>query len=432
MENDKSNDKCSSYVITKKYYSTETMMDDNNKPIFFDKEFDTTNYDLIEEKYRKQRDNLSSEEFILFLTDELKSKGKMDEQSAEYMATTLVNQAKKVREGDYALLVNTREDNMPDTMEFYIRNNDVWVLDKDVDSNMFIKDDDVLCNIEYNCIYNPAEKKDDKCESMDVSKDTVINNALKQILDQFDKNYNISKDELNSHIRKQLDYFGRTFDKLQQIKRTQFFKYNKQQYELGLSVVDNMKEIIVSPYAKLRDLIMGQNDFIKKQTDIIQFVTNYCREGEPEFPNIHDGEMENEWWLYCKKTDTKLLPRFLYTLANTFIIKPDKYNDVLNELKRTIGKLGDEGDAWVDKHSGEVICYIDLDVSEGYKDGFVDKSRDIIEQDIGEVIIEKQKEKKSKRLSSEGELVSNIVSILSNNMGINIEASRDFIIKVVT
>ena len=439
MEKDTENDKCSSYIIAKKYYSKDRMMEDNDKAIYFDKEFDTTNYDIIEEKYKKQRDQLTNEEFQLFLTEELKTRSKMDEQTAEHMVETLMNQAKKVREGDYALLVNTVGEEFPDTMEYYIRNNDIWVLDKNVDSNMFIKDDDVLCNMEYNCVYNPLEKSEDKCESTEVNKDTLVNNALKDILGQFDKNYNISKDELNSRIKKQLDYFGKTFDKLQQIKRKQFFKYNNQQYELGLKVENEIKNRVISPYTKLRDLIMGQNDFIKKQTDIIQFVSLYCREGDPNIPNIHDGTMENEWWLYCKETDTKLLPKFVYILANTFITKNSEYDNVLNELKRRIGKRSDDGDAWVDEHSGEVICYIDFDVSEGYKDGFVDKSREIMEKDIGEVILEKQKDKKDlakqkkeKRLSPEGELVSNVISVLSTNMGIDIEQSRDYIVKVVT
>jgi hypothetical protein len=429
MEKDKENDKCSTYIIAKKYYSKDKMMEDNDKPIYFDREFDTTNYNIIEEKYKKQRDQLSNEDFQLFLTEELKTNSKMDEPTAEYMVETLMNQAKKVREGDYALLVNTVGEEFPDTMEYYIRNNDIWVLDKNVDSSMFIKDDDVLCNIEYKCIYNSLNKNEDKCESIDVNKDTLVNNALKEILNQFDKNYNISKDELNSRIRNQLDYFTKTFDKLQQIKRKQFFKYNNQQYEMGLKIEDEIKNKVISPYVKLRDLIMGQNDFIKRQTDIIQFVTLYCREGDPNIPNIHDGEMENEWWLYCKETDTKLLPKFVYILANTFITKNSEYDNVLNELKRQIGKRSDDGDAWVDEHSGEVICYIDFDVSEGYKDGFVDKSRAILEKDM---IVELPSNKKDKRMSPEGELVSNIVSTLSTNMGIDIEQSRDFIVKVVT
>ena len=183
---------------------------------------------------------------------------------------------------------------------------------------------------------------------------------------------------------------------MQQIKRTQFYKYNDQQRELGLNVSEELKSQVVSPYIKLRDLIMGQNDFVKKQTDIIIFVEKYCRDAQPEIPNIHDGEMENIWWLYCKETDTKLLPSFVSTLANTFVKNNEKYVETLDELKQYIGKLSDDGDMWVDEHSGWPICYIDYDVTEGYKDGFVDKSRSIIEEDVGEILIEKQREKKEK------------------------------------
>jgi hypothetical protein len=441
IEKDRQGDKCSSYVIAKKYYSSEALLADNQKPIYYDKEFDTTNYDLIEEKYKKQRDELSSEEFILFLSDEFQRKSKMDEVSAEYMANTLVNQAKKVREGDYALLILTLEgdlnekEKMADQMEYYVRRDDIWVLDKDLDPKVFIKDDDVLCNIDYSCIYNPSlaqQKSENKCESTEVSKDTIIQSTLKQIIDQFDKNYDISQVELNTHITNKINYFKSLFDRLQQMKQNNFLKYNNIQYDLGLSVEDEIKNKKISPYTKLRDLIMGQNDFIKRQNDIVQFVSLYCYEGNPLTPNINDGEMEDEWWLYCNETNTKLLPKFHLILASTFINNNSKYDDVLNDLKRKIGKRSDDGDAWVDEHSGEIICYIDLDVSEGYKEGFIDTSRAIIEKDAGEIMLEKQKEKREKRLSPEGEIVSNIVSILSINMGINIEQSREFIIRVVT
>ena len=432
-EKDKENDKCSSYIISKKYYTIDSLMEDNDKPIYYDKEFDTTNYEIVNDKYKKQRDMLSNEDFIIYLTDELKKKSKLDEESAEYMATTLVNQAKKVREGDYALLTTLFEgsDNA-DKLEYYVRNGDIWVLSNDVDPNAFIKGDDILCNMEYSCIYNPLETGEDKCESMDVSKDNIINTALKQVLEQFDKNYDISKDELNSRINTKVDYFSKIFNNLQHLKRKNYLKNNKIQYTLGLSVEDKIKNIVISPYIKIRDLIIGQNDFVKKQSDIILFVEKYCREGNPNIPNINDGEMENEWWLYCAKTNTKLLPKFYFKLADTFITNNNQYNNVLDNLKRLIGKISDNGDAWVDEHSGEVMCYIDLDVSDVFKDGFIEKSRDIIEKDIGEIMLEKQKDKKDKRLSPEGELVSNVISVLSSNMGIDIEQSRNFIVKIVT
>jgi hypothetical protein len=432
IEEDKAKDKCGAYIIAKKYYSANALIEDNDKTIYFDKLFDTTNYELVDQKYKKERDRLSKEEFMLYLTEELQQSQKLDEMSAQYMAETLVNQIKKVREGDYAMLVTAHGNNNAEQLQYYARKDDIWVLEKNIDPNAFIKEDDVLCNINYDCIYNPKERGEDKCESTELSKDTLVGNALKDILGQFDKNYKISKEELNTKIHEHLKYFKNIIDKLDKIKQKGFLKYNNQKYELGLSIADEIKERVLSPYARLRDLIMGQNDIVKKQTDLIRFIKMYAREGNPEVPNIHDGEMENEWWMYCIKTDTKLLPKFAYILADTFITNNSKYEDVLNELKRTIGKLSDEGDSWVDKHSGEVICYVDFDVSEGYADGFINKSRDILEKDAGETILEKQVGKKDRRLSPEGDLVSNVVSNLSTNMGIDVEESRDFIIKVVT
>jgi len=435
IDNDKKLDKCSSYIIAKKYYSNESLISDNNKLIYYDKDYDTTNYNLIEEKYKKERDRLSKEDFYIFLINELINKSKMTEEVAEYTATTLINQAKQVKEGDYAILVSTiNNDEGPtaNTLEYYVRTNDEWTLDNAVDPATFIKEDDVLCNLDYSCIYNSTKTEENKCESVELSKDTLVKNALKEIMDQFDANYEISETELSSKLTKSYLHYLNIFDKLENMKKQQFLKHNNYQYNLGLSVVDEIKDKVISPYSKLRNLIMGQNDFIKKQNDIVQFVALYCYEGNSLVPNINDGEMENIWWLYCKETNTKLLPKFHYMLASTFINNNSKYDEVLNNLKRTIGKRSDDGDAWVDEHSGEVICYIDLDVSESYKEGFVDTSRDILEQDIGEVILEKQQEKRDKRLSPEGEIVSNVTSILSTNMGINIEESREFIVRVVT
>jgi hypothetical protein len=235
IEKDKREDKCSSYVIAKKYYSSESLLSDNQKIIYYDKEFDTTNYEILEEKYKKQRDALTSEDFILFLTEEFKNKNKMDESSAEYMATTLVNQAKRVREGDYALLIVSLDggelnDKMADQMEYYVRRDDIWVLDKELDPKVFIKDDDILCNIDYSCIYDPLsnQKKDEnKCQSTEVSKDSIIQSTLKQIIDQFDKNYDISKVELNKHITNNINQFKTQFDRLQEMKKKYFLKMVK-------------------------------------------------------------------------------------------------------------------------------------------------------------------------------------------------------------
>ena len=435
IDKERQTDKCSSFIIAKKYYSNESLISDNNKQIYYDKEFDTTNYDLIDEKYKKYKNQMSSEDFILFLTEEFKKQNKMNEVSAEYLATTLVNQSKRVREGDYAILVTSEEtmgEKVADDLQYYVRNLDTWVLEKDIDSKTFIKDDDILCNIDYNCMYNSLEKGEQKCESTEISKNSIIKKTLNDIIEQFDKKYEVSQDELNVQINKKLLYAKRCFDNLQEVKKLKHYKNNNFQYNLGLTVEDDNIKIKTSPYVGLKNLILGQNDFIKRQHDIVSFVTKYCYQGNPETPNINDGEMENEWWLYCDNTNTKLMPSFYYMLATTFINNNSKYDDVLTELKRTIGKRSDDGDSWVDENSGEVICYIDMDTSEGYNDGFVDRSRDIIERDAGDIMIDDEKNKKNKRFSREGEIVSNIVSVLSSNMGIDIEHLREYIISVVS
>lgn len=472
LQKDKSKDSCVNYVIAKKYYSKTTLDNDNDKTIFFDKEYDTTNYDLLDDpKYKKQQRILPADEFLLFLTDDLKTKKRMDEASAEHMAKTLINQAKEVRDGDFAILVTTKTiqdttELLPNEMIYFVRRGNKWVKDESVDPSLFLQDTDLLCNMDFKCMY---KEKGTTCESTEVSKDTIVQTALKQIMDQFDEKYNISKVELNSKIESQLAYFQNSFNKIKEMRRKQFLKYNNQRHKLGESIAGEMEETILSPYIKLRNLIMGQSDFIKRQHDIVRFVSLYCHEGNPDNASIHDSGMENPWWYYCNQTNTQLLPKFHYLLASAFINAPESYETVLNQLKKEIGKRSDDGDAWVDVNSGEIICYIDLDESEGFTNGFVNRTRGIIEKDLNEIIDEQLNAAKAgfgedaevdinidaitmdtgttsmapaitaasttktqTLLNPNSKIISNVISTLANNMGIHIDdACRNFVLKTV-
>lgn len=424
-------DDCTSYIIAKKYYSIDKLNADNNQTIYFDKEYDSTDYDILTNNYKIQVNSLESDELLLYLIEDFMKKHKKDEKTATYMAETLVNGAKKVIDGQYAILSNA-DDNNPVDLQYYIRKDNTWVIADKVDPSWFIHDDDILCNMQKDCLYDTKTKEEDKCLSLPVSKDIIMNNSLKQILDQFDKSYNISRDELQKVIDKYIQYYYDIMYSLRKINKYKFYKYNNQQYELGLTINEEALKKVRSPYETLRDIIIGQADFVKKQNDILTFVNMYCRPGNPNIPNINDGEMENEWWMYCKETDTKLLPKFRYILANTFISNPNEYNNVLAYLLKEIGKKDEDSDAWVDMNSGEQICNIDFDVSEGFKDGFVDKSRDLLERDVGEVMLEQQKTKKEKKMSPEAQIINNMISSISSNMGINLENSREYIIRIVT
>jgi hypothetical protein len=429
-------DNCTSYVIAKKYYNKEKLELDNDKIIYFDREYDTTDYDMINEQFKKERDTLSPDELEIYITEQLKKKYKKEERDAMYLAETLVNQAKKVLDGQYAIISVEPQiaENLAE-LEYYIRQNNTWVKAEEVDPKWFIQETDILCNINPTCIYNAKKTPDEACETIEVSKETMVSTALKEVMKEFDKNYQISKSELTTYVQKHLSYFEDIMTRLEELQQNAFYKYNNQKYELGLSISEKVAEQKVSPYMKICNLIVGQSDFVKQQNDIVLFADKFCRHGDPTLPNVNDNEMENAWWFYCKETDTKLIPAFRVILARTFVRKPEKYEKIMETLIKTIGKLGDNGDAWVDEHSGEVIRYIDFDVSDGYKDGFKDVSRSILEKDANDVSIEQHNErvsKKEKRLSPEGQLVSNIIVSITSNMGINLDKSYDYIIKVVT
>ena len=429
-------DSCTSYVIAKKYFTRENLADDNDKIIYFDREYDTTDYDMINQQFAKERDTLTPDELEIYITEQLKKKYKKEERDAMYLAETLVNQAKKVIDGQYAIISVEPQiaENLAE-LEYYIRQDNTWAKAEEVDPKWFIQETDILCNINPSCIYNAKKAPEDACESTTVSKETMVSTALKDVMKEFDKNYKISKDELTTYVKKHLSYFEDTMVRLHELDLNAFYKYNNQKYKLGLSISEKGLDQKVSPYMKICNLIVGQSDFVKQQNDIVLFADKFCRPGDPELPNVNDGEMENIWWFYCKETDTKLIPAFRVLLARTFVRKPEKYDANMENIIKMIGKLGDNGDAWVDEHSGEVIRYIDFDVSDGYKDGFKDVNRSIMERDANDVSIEVHNDrvsKKEKRLSPEGQLVSNIVISITSNMGINLDKSYDYIIKVVT
>jgi hypothetical protein len=436
LEQLKESDSCTSYVIAKKYYSMDKLLDDNDRPVYFDKEYDTTNYDMINDQFKKERETLDRDELELYITEQLIKKYKKNERDATYLADTLINQAKKVIDGQYAIIsVEPGVSENIAELQYFIRKDDKWILAEEIDPKWFIQDPDILCNINRSCIYNTKEKEDEACESTGVSKATMVSNALKDIMKQFDANYKISKDELTAQINKHLSYFENIMIRIQELQRNELYKYNNKQYNIGLKVSEEAINRKISPYTKLCNLIVGQSDFVKQQNDIVLFATKYCRNGDPNMPNVNDNEMESMWWFYCKETDTKLIPAFRVILARTFVKTPEKYERMIEILIKQIGELGDNGSAWVDKNSGEVIRYIDSDVSEGYRDGFKDVNRSILEKDAADVTIEtynERQQKKEKRLSPEGQLVSNIITTITSNMGINLDLSRDYIIKIVT
>ena len=427
LKKDSAENQCVTHIIAKRYTSIEELELDNNHQIYFDKEFDTTPYTILDD-FVKEQATLGLEEFKNLLTNKLESKYKYNKVDSEYIADSLINGHKAVREGQYAIIATPESGTM-----YFKRDNNIWRQDnseikKGVGSN------EILCLVQDQCLYT-ANKTDGQCDSLEMTKDTIVSNALKNIIEQFDKKYEVTQEKLNKELKNQLEYYSKVFDKLDDIQRARFYKTNNFNYNLGLEMLDEASKIVKSPYTKLRDIILGQSDFVKKQNDILTFARNYTYEGNANKYNENDKDFESEFWLYCNQTYTKLLPAFLVKLADAFIFNESNYDTVMNNIILEQGAESDDGDRWVDKHSGYTIKMVDFDLKEGYEEGgFKIVTRSVLEKELSDALVQGVQAGKQDKvvLTPQGQIVANVITAMESFMGVNLEDQRTFIIKTVT
>jgi len=425
--NNESNDKCKTMTIAKKYKSIEELEADNDKTIYFDKNYDKTPYGLLN-NYEKEIIQMPPDSFFDYLKNDLQKKQKLTDEDAEYLADTLVTGYKKVMNNHYAILYKGYNENIKDEFDYYVRKNNKWELDTEVGKEIFTDESSILCNLQEKCI-NVPDKIDDKCESIKKDESTLQTNLLKNVINEFDIKYRVSKDEYHKKIKEKYEYLTSIIGVSTQIENANMLKYNNQKYKLGANVNDELNASIISPNAKLLNLILSQSDFVKKQNDIIRFVNNYTR------PPIREGfgplnKKESIHWLYCVKTNVELLPVFRYDMASAYITNPSGYNDFIDQLVAKIGKESDDGDYWTAEGSGWTIRKGDFDIEEGYEEGFKVSTRAILEDDAGNKITSEIK-KIIKYDTPDTRMISNIVNALSIAMGINIETQKEFIVNCV-
>jgi hypothetical protein len=353
-------------------------------------------------------------EFVVFLADQLKNKNGLTQIVAQRDATAMIEGKRMVEDGDYAVLEIDDEDGLP-KHHYYIRANQKWEHADTINETMFADQNKTFCNLQKDCL-----STDDVCASLDHTKlnDNII--TVKTMLNEFDNEYSKSQDEMNKNIAQIFAYHLQNISRIKHAKKQQLLKYNDIHFHLGS--IEEEEEIVQSPYLKLRDIILQQSDFIKKQSDILRFCEKFTRAATQQEEVV---DAKNTYWLYCTTSNVKLLPTFIHRLAICFTLN----NNYINELAKICteqGEISDDGDSWVDKHSGYVIKKIDFDTEEGFtEDGFKDVSRAVLEKDIGSVVLQKQTKKFD---DPNTQTISNIISTLSQYMGINIDSQREFII----
>ena len=438
---------CDRRFISKKYRSvSELRKDDNTTDVFYDKEYDDTPYYLVD-KYKDEKKRFREEEqFREFFTEMLIQKHDCPPNLAESLATTILAKKKRVRSGEYAILEikptladrlreedekeqreNKQEAENRKYIEFYHRKNDKWELDKTITMDAFIDTNTLFCELSESCnkITNVNQ-----CVPSDMAALQMRLSKRARMIEEFDERVARSFEEVASELRTGLSQKRKQIRRGIALNHTKLYRQNSYNYELG-KYAKSTEMVVNSPHEDLLERIIGWPDFVAKQNMIYTFVKKFCRH-----PIIY--MQEDEHWLYCVNTNTKLLPMSTYRLATAFLY--DDYIDQLDTLIRTHGELSDDGDAIVDKYTGVVLRKNDLSAEEGFNEsGYRITTNAVVdERDIGAMVLEalasnSNANKKNKVFENTTvQAAYNVFLVLSENMGIEKDTTsiEEFVLRV--
>ena len=437
MEYVKSKD-CTRRYLGKRYSTMKALQaDNNNEDVFYDQDLDDTPYKIID-AYAKEKKQMSPEIFMEFIVETLIQKHSVDPEYAKELAQVLIARKKRVQDGEYAVL-SIQPTLPPDVDEtkltdkekrdieieakarekvgYYHRVKNHWVHDQTIDEEVFIDTNTLFCNIKQDCFKNQSNNV---CEPTQSTKKRMDELTKARMVKEFENRVNLSFEQLVQKGKMELDRDYKRVIRNNTLVAVAANRFSNYAYELGKTSITS--DIIVSPHALLRDLVLGQDDFVKKQSDIVKLVDLHCREPMAELK-------EDSFWLYCKDTNTKLFPQSLYRLAMAFVINSD-YSSALDELCASHGTISDDGDAIVDKHSGYVLRKIDFVTEDGFIDGFKIVTHDVIEQDLGERLADIFAPKQKPIFENESnEMIYNIVDSICTNMGIPTDSIQEFVMR---
>ena len=383
---------CQEMVLAKKYMSEVDLIKDNNTTIYFDSDLDPTQYDIIM-SYDKERLEMNMIKFKQFLIDKLQASIGLSREKAIRDADAMIEQKRKIVDGDYAVLI------VSNNYKYYLRKNNIWQLDTNI-PNISIENNQTFCNLKPKCLF-----LNNDCNTID-NKEL----SLTTLLTTFDKKYEIKRSSLDDYLRNEIIYASYFCKKRKEIEINSTYSVTKAQFNYGLDYIQDKG--VQSPFAKLMDKILSVDDFVKRQEDIITFVSKYTRTAMPG---------EDPAWLYCIETNRKLMPKFFSYLAEIWI-NNGPYLLELEKICKEQGVISDDGDCWVDIHSGYTIKKIAFDTDEGYEQsGFKKVTKEIIEEAASKIILDAP-QKIETIVSKEQKIVHRIIHAIEKFIGVNLES----------
>ena len=409
--------KCANIVIAKQYLAdSDELEDDNGVNIAFDRKFDRTNYEFLQ-KYESQQQSMSREDFVLFLKEEIKRELKVpDDRQAGVEAEAMLLGERPVHDGQYAVI---EMDNADGTNRYlyYVRKGKNWIRDTNIPTGVSMHDPAFFCNVQEKCF-----TVEQTCMDYDLASDAVKEGLLAEMNAEFKANAEDSRERTVQRIDGKFKYYDAVLPRLRHMKYARMMKYNDAQLRHQVSA-DELQDIVMSPYERLKTIILGQTDLAKRSADILNFVERYTR-------GANERLGEDPYWLYCIKTDVKLLPSFLRRLAAAFMSSntADSYASVMRTICREQGELSDEGNAIVDKHSGYIIMMLESATDEGSEfRGMLGEEEEEPGGAVANATLVKTTVPK-KYDNRRAIMISNVITSMSNYLSVDLTPMREFVV----
>jgi hypothetical protein len=409
---------CARRVLAKHYSSINELEDDNDKEIFHDEDLDETPYNLLQtnKELAKAKEAQDADKIASILI----KKHACPQEHAEPIANALILGQRQVQEGEFAFVVKPIN-------KYYRRQNNTWVLDASVSETYFIGSNKLFCAMNDKCTTNP---KLNVCEPIGAVKNIYLEEFRKRLEEEDQKRQQWNQERMNTLLDK--------FEKKRMLHELQQHKYNNMAVELARSVkLDETSN--VSPAQKFLSVILDIKSEPEKQKYICDFVNTFTRTPRIEFLQLenklnftkeeqeeHDAIVkESPHWLYCKETNTPLLPMFVYECAKAFM-QGGMENYIRKQDEYISQSDSSEDNAfYVEKHTGWAIRKRgDVDEQLWDDSGHIIATGDVLEKDDQETDEEKRPEYLKHKMSQV------ILQNLCDYFGINIDNVKEFVLRV--
>ena len=389
---------CPKKFIAKMYANLETLQSHNGvKELKYDEGLDDTPYEILK-LYEKEMNTVGN--IKEFLEKKLIDKHSCPETASANLAETLIRGDKLVSLGEYARL-----DKGDGDFDFYIRTaTNQWKMDRSTKNIEFVNNNELFCNINSKCIKNNKTKT---CDSMTEYRNVYVA-EFKTRLDALDIKLKIQNE---NNIEKLSGFISRNNN----LKYIQSHRQNLLSVKLAeLATVDNTAK---SQYIQLRDTILSHTNFPEKQTYLKRFAEKFTR---TPFTNLEDEkDKESEHWLYCKETNTKLIPVFLIQLAIEYDTNgAEAYKTKLEDILSDCGDPDSDG-AYYDKNSGYLISKMNYATTDDY---------------TTHSIIEKEEDTTIQKFNRNTSVIETVFYAICSNLGVLHKESvfREFVIRKTT